>query len=76
MQRIGNLSGGALDVKRHAYFAEYDFEALLLKNVEAPWIPPISDSYDGSNFRKQSTSFELQIDEDDGSKQGGWSDSF
>ena len=76
LQRIGNLTNGARDIKRHPYFAKYDFQALLHKDVEVPWIPPISDSYDGSNFRKQSTSFELQIDEDDGVKSGGWSDSF
>tara|TARA_B110000091_G_scaffold177087_1_gene192215 strand:+ start:620 stop:1558 length:939 start_codon:yes stop_codon:yes gene_type:complete len=75
-ERLGNLTGGARDVKRHPYFVNYDFQALLQKQVEAPWIPPIEDSYDGSNFRKQNTSFELEIDEDDGSKDGGWADSF
>ena len=75
-ERLGNLTGGARDVKRHPYFVNYDFQALLQKQVKAPWIPPIEDSYDGSNFRKQNTAFELEIDEDDGSKDGGWADSF
>ena len=76
LQRIGNLSGGARDIKRHPYFANYDFQGLLHKSHTAPWIPPIQDNYDASNFRKRNDDFELHIDVDDGVKRNDWSDSF
>ena len=76
LQRIGNLSGGARDIKRHPYFANFDFQGLLQKSHTAPWIPPIQDNYDASNFRKRNDDFELHIDGDDGVKRNDWSDSF
>jgi cGMP-dependent protein kinase len=75
-QRLGNLKNGARDVKRHPYFAGYDWNALVNKEVEAPWIPPIDDAYDASNFRKQNQDFELSIEDNDGKAEKGWAGSF
>jgi cGMP-dependent protein kinase len=75
-QRLGNLKNGARDVKRHPYFAGYDWNALVSKEVEAPWIPPIDDAYDASNFRKQNQDFELSIEDNDGKQEQGWAGSF
>jgi len=40
-QRIGNLSGGCDDVKRHNYFSNVDWASIANKKAEAPWIPRI-----------------------------------
>jgi len=75
-QRLGNLKNGARDVKRHPYFENYDWTGLVNKSLPAPWIPPIEDTYDASNFRKQDTTFEVVIDKDDGRKHSSWAASF
>jgi len=39
MRRLGSR-GGVLEVRRHPFFADIDFEALLEKRCAAPWVPP------------------------------------
>ena len=73
---MGNLKNGARDIKRHPYFDGYDWNALMRKEVSAPWIPPIDDAYDASHFKKQNTDFELSIEEDSGKAEKGWAASF
>ena len=48
----------------------------MRKEVPAPWIPPIDDAYDASNFKKQNTNFELSIEENSGDEGKGWAASF
>lgn len=40
-QRLGNLNGGAADVKAHPWFAEVVWEKLLNRSIETPYEPPI-----------------------------------
>lgn len=40
-QRLGNLSGGAADIKAHPWFAEVVWEKLLTRSIETPYEPPI-----------------------------------
>lgn len=49
-ERLGNLKGGADDVKKHSFFKKISWPSLLLKKIEAPYKPTISSAMDASNF--------------------------
>ncbi|KAL9550522.1 hypothetical protein MBANPS3_004685 [Mucor bainieri] len=51
-KRLGNLKGGAEDVKKHKWFRGTDWHGLLTKTVRAPLIPAHANDYDTSNFEK------------------------
>ncbi|KAG0757945.1 hypothetical protein G6F57_010319 [Rhizopus arrhizus] len=53
-RRLGNLKGGADDIKRHKWFRTTDWHGLLNKTVKAPITPAHSNEYDTSNFEKYS----------------------
>lgn len=40
-KRLGNLSGGAADVKAHPWFANVQWDKLLAREIETPYEPPI-----------------------------------
>lgn len=48
----GNKSGGADDVMNHAWFKNslFDWDALLNKELKAPYAPSCKDPLDASNF--------------------------
>lgn len=48
--RLGNLSGGAKDVKKHPWFKDIDFEKLYRRELEAPIKPHLSGPADTRNF--------------------------
>ncbi|CAK9107127.1 cGMP-dependent protein kinase 1 (cGK 1) (cGK1) (cGMP-dependent protein kinase I) (cGKI) [Durusdinium trenchii] len=49
-QRLGCLKDGTAEIKAHPFFKKIDFNELQRKRVKAPWIPPIKDDLDTSNF--------------------------
>lgn len=49
-QRLGSLSGGTGEIKLHPWFKSIDWNELKRKRVKAPWVPPIRDNLDTSNF--------------------------
>eukprot|EP00316_Scyphosphaera_apsteinii_P023764 CAMPEP_0119345512 /NCGR_PEP_ID=MMETSP1333-20130426/107527_1 /TAXON_ID=418940 /ORGANISM="Scyphosphaera apsteinii, Strain RCC1455" /LENGTH=328 /DNA_ID=CAMNT_0007357987 /DNA_START=65 /DNA_END=1051 /DNA_ORIENTATION=+ len=49
-KRIGNLKGGAEDVKKHKCFAGIDYEQLAARNIEPPIKPEVKAKDDTSNF--------------------------
>jgi len=49
-KRIGSLSGGVNDVKRHAWMKGFDFEDCLRFDMKAPWVPSIKNPRDLSYF--------------------------
>ncbi|KAF7729974.1 hypothetical protein EC973_003387 [Apophysomyces ossiformis] len=51
-RRLGNLRGGAEDIKRHKWLRHMDWEGLLNKTVRAPLIPVQAGDGDTSNFEK------------------------
>ncbi|KAL1915968.1 uncharacterized protein VTP21DRAFT_6356 [Calcarisporiella thermophila] len=51
-RRLGNLRGGADDIKRHKWFRGVDWQGLLCKTVPAPIVPTVMHSGDTSNFEK------------------------
>nr|KAJ3412449.1 Serine/threonine kinase [Polyrhizophydium stewartii] len=54
-RRLGGGSADADEVKRHPYFANVDWDAILRKELPAPFVPTINDPYDVSNFDKEFT---------------------
>jgi len=55
--RLGYGSEGASQIKTHPFYAETDFEALMRKEVEAPFVPKAAtNATDTSNFDKHFTS--------------------
>lgn len=52
-RRLGNLHGGAEDIKRHAWFAEVTWDRLAKKDIDAPYVPPVKGGAgDASQFDK------------------------
>lgn len=51
-KRIGNLKGGAEDIKKHKWFRGFDWEALLQRSVPAPIVPEVRSPGDTRNFDK------------------------
>jgi len=52
-KRLGNLHGGAEDVKNHQWFAEVTWERLEKKDIDAPYAPPVKAGVgDASQFDK------------------------
>lgn len=48
--RLGNLKGGAEDIKQHKWFSGVDAEAYYKKTIRAPWIPSVKSPTDTSQF--------------------------
>ena len=50
--RYGNLEGGVDDIKEHPWYADVKFEwpRLDRRGYKAPYLPPINDPLDTSNF--------------------------
>lgn len=40
-RRLGNLHGGAADVKNAKWFQEVTWERLAKKDIDAPYVPPV-----------------------------------
>ncbi|GAA5935726.1 cAMP-dependent protein kinase [Sporobolomyces koalae] len=51
-KRLGNLSGGAQDVKAHPWFEGVDWIAVSKKHIRAPIIPETHIPGDSSNFER------------------------
>lgn len=49
-KRYGCLKGGANDIKRHPFFANFDFHGLVTGELKAPIIPDIAHDGDSRNF--------------------------
>ncbi|GBG25064.1 cGMP-dependent protein kinase 1 [Hondaea fermentalgiana] len=49
-QRLGSLVGGTAEIKEHPWFKSVDWNELRRMRLKAPWIPPIRDGLDTSNF--------------------------
>jgi len=49
-RRLGNLKGGAADVKKHAFFEGIDWDAVYNKRLVPPIIPDVDFEGDTRNF--------------------------
>ena len=52
---------GIEEIKKHPFFKSIDFDAILRKEVEAPYIPKIKDSTDVQNFDELFTNEQLDM---------------
>ncbi|KAG1637024.1 hypothetical protein G6F45_000850 [Rhizopus arrhizus] len=48
--RYGNLKAGSQDVIQHPWFKSIDFDGLVKRQVQAPYIPLVQNAGDASNF--------------------------
>ncbi len=48
--RLGNLSGGIQDIINDPFFSTLDWNALRNRTLRSPYVPPIGDPLDSSNF--------------------------
>lgn len=53
--RLGSGPTGAQEIKSHEWFQSFDWDALLTKQLEPPFIPNISSPVDVSNFDEDFT---------------------
>ncbi|KAI9593253.1 kinase-like domain-containing protein [Syncephalis fuscata] len=51
-KRLGNLRGGAEDIRKHKWFRDVDWVALLNREIQAPIVPNSRHPGDTSNFEK------------------------
>lgn len=51
-RRLGNLKGGADDVKKHKFFRNIDWDALLERRTKAPLVITVKGEGDSSNFEE------------------------
>eukprot|EP00752_Nemacystus_decipiens_P011818 g10487.t1 len=49
-KRLGKAAGGAGSVMKHKWYAGFDWEGLLKKQLEVPIEPQLVDPFDASNF--------------------------
>eukprot|EP01137_Pigoraptor_chileana_P003710 Opistho-2@44309 len=49
-KRLGNLRGGAVDIKRHKWFEGFDWEGLEKREMTPPYVPAVKSVTDASNF--------------------------
>jgi serine/threonine protein kinase len=55
VQRLGSGASGADEIRRHAYFSNVDWNAVLKKEVTPPFAPEILNVEDVSNFDSEFT---------------------
>eukprot|EP00753_Platysulcus_tardus_P015009 PLAT4708.1.p2 GENE.PLAT4708.1~~PLAT4708.1.p2 ORF type:complete len:705 (-),score=394.97 PLAT4708.1:123-2237(-) len=72
-QRFGCLKNGTEDIKRHKWFRDMDWEALLAREVEPPIRPKIRHPLDCSHFDEFPESSEVEPYRSDGT---GWDETF
>lgn len=67
-KRYGCLKDGVSDIIQHRWFKGFDWEGLLYKKIDAPYVPQVKDEMDTTNYSKypdtDSEIIELKPDED------------
>ena len=65
-KRFGNLVDGVDDIKKHRFFASMDWNALLEKRIDAPYVPtPSTPSKKVSSFLKDRESEAEEVQKND-----------
>jgi serine/threonine protein kinase len=49
-QRLGSLARGPIEIIEHPWFQDINIDSLRARDITAPWIPEIEDSFDLSYF--------------------------
>ena len=71
--RLGNLKEGPQGIRDHVWYERFNWDRLESKKLEAPYMPPIRDALDTSNFDDYEEDDRVMPYRDDGK---GWFDSF
>ena len=50
--RLGNLIGGADDIIKDPFFNGFDWQALESRKMAAPYVPPVKNALDATNYDK------------------------
>ncbi|CAG9334062.1 unnamed protein product [Blepharisma stoltei] len=58
-KRYGNLKRGTRDIKNHRFFAGFDWQGLMTKQLPAPFLPPIVSPERNHSHQKYPDSFEV-----------------
>mmetsp|Transcript_19463 Transcript_19463/g.48763 ORF Transcript_19463/g.48763 Transcript_19463/m.48763 type:complete len:836 (-) Transcript_19463:646-3153(-) len=73
-ERLPMRVGGTKNIKQHAWYADFDWDALFVQKITPPFKPPVKGPTDASNFRASEADLPPVIEYvDDGS---GWSNDF
>ena len=48
--RLGSFAGAEMDIKKHPFFGDIDWQKLTSKDLKVPFMPKVKDPLDGSNF--------------------------
>lgn len=72
-RRLGSSQAGAEEIKSHAWFGDFDFQALHDKTLKAPFIPSAKEVKKLSNFASNSEPMKIKKYVDDGT---GWDNDF
>ncbi|TPX47103.1 hypothetical protein SeMB42_g03457 [Synchytrium endobioticum] len=65
-KRLGNLKGGASDIKKHKWFRGVDFKAVLARQISPPLIPKVTHAGDYSNFERYPPPVDTEADQKPG----------
>jgi protein kinase A len=49
-KRLGVVNGGAAEIKKHPWFKNFDFDALIQRKLKPTIVPKIKNALDTSNF--------------------------
>ena len=48
--RLGTRRDGTREIREHEWFADIAWDKMLKKELPVPWLPPVADMFDTSNF--------------------------
>ncbi len=48
--RLGNLRGGSDEIKAQPWYNNFNFDAMMNRQLKAPWLPTVTSLTDTSNF--------------------------
>lgn len=60
LYRLGNGPHGPMEIMNHPWFESVDWDALLRKEVKAPFVPQIDNETDVSNFDPEFTEASIE----------------
>ncbi|RWS08632.1 cGMP-dependent protein kinase 1-like protein, partial [Dinothrombium tinctorium] len=81
-ERLGVQKNGFLDIKRHKWFAGYDWVALAKRAIKPPFVPNLEGPTDTRYFDAASqelsmrTDCEPELNEDERQKEANWDKDF
>jgi len=66
-KRLGVVNGGAAEIKKHPWFKNFDWDALIQRKLKPTIVPKIKNQLDTSNFDDYPDDVNIEPYQDDGS---------